>query len=124
MTAANIPDIGFAINCDRSEEPVYWSPAAGSCDQPDGPSGPYFIDNATFELAKQSGYLPTRMAFLSYSIAISAQAAQEYEYVYQHMGGTVCYSRLRRVAGVGLARIRRREHAADTAATGRSTPWT
>jgi ABC-type branched-subunit amino acid transport system substrate-binding protein len=92
MTAANIPDIGFAINCDRSEEPVYWSPAAGSCDQPDGPSGPYFIDNATFELAKQAGYLPTRMAFLSYSISISAQAAEEYEYVYQHMGGTVCYS--------------------------------
>jgi len=92
MTAAGIPDIGFAINCDRSEEPVYWSPAAGSCDQPDGPSGPYFIDNATFELAKQSGYLPTRMAFLSYSIAISAQAAMEYEYVYEHMGGTVCYS--------------------------------
>jgi branched-chain amino acid transport system substrate-binding protein len=92
MTAAGIPDIGFAINCDRSEEPVYWSPAAGSCDQPDGPNGPYFIDNATFELAKQAGYLPTKMAFLSYSIAISAAAAQEYEYVYEHMGGTVCYT--------------------------------
>jgi ABC-type branched-subunit amino acid transport system substrate-binding protein len=92
MTAANVPDVGFAINCDRSEEPVYWSPAAGSCDQPEGPSGPYFIDDSTFELAKAAGYLPTKMAFLSYSIAISAQAAQEYEYVYQHMGGTVCYT--------------------------------
>ena len=27
-----------------------------------------------YQLAKQSGYLPSKMAFLSYSIAISAQA--------------------------------------------------
>ncbi len=92
MTSAGIPDIGFAINCDRSEESVYWSPAAGSCDQPDGPSGPYFINDSTFELAKTAGYLPTKMAFLSYSIAISAAAAEEYEYVYKSLGGTVCYS--------------------------------
>ena len=32
------------------------------------------------------------MAFLSYSIAISAQAAQQFEKVYQAEGGSVCYS--------------------------------
>jgi ABC-type branched-subunit amino acid transport system substrate-binding protein len=92
MTQANIPDVGFAINCDRSEEPVYWGPAGGSCDQPQGANGPYYIDNTLFAEAKQYGYFPTRMAFLSYSIAISAQAAQQFEYVYQKMGGTVCYT--------------------------------
>ena len=34
MTSANIPDVGFAINCNRSEEPVYWSPAGRQL-QPD-----------------------------------------------------------------------------------------
>lgn len=92
MTQANVPDVGFAINCNRSESPVYWSPAAGSCDQPHGSNGPYFISNAVFNLAKQGGYFPTKMAFLAYSIAISAQAAQQFEYIYKAMGGTVCYS--------------------------------
>jgi ABC-type branched-subunit amino acid transport system substrate-binding protein len=91
MTAANIPDIGFAINCDRSEEPVYWSPAGGSCDQPT-PGGPYYISDGIYQLAKANGYLPSKMAFLSYSIAISAQAAEQFEYVYQSEGGTVCYT--------------------------------
>ncbi len=92
MTQANVPDVGFAINCNRSESPNYWSPAAGSCDQPNGPSGPYFISNAVFNLAKQNGYFPTKLAFLAYSIAISAQAAEQFEYIYKAMGGTVCYS--------------------------------
>jgi branched-chain amino acid transport system substrate-binding protein len=92
MTQANIPDIGFAINCDRSEEPVYWSPAGGSCDQPKGPSGPFYISDASLLEAKQYGYFPTRMAFLSYSIAISAQAAAQFEYVYKSLGGTVCFT--------------------------------
>lgn len=92
MTQANVPDIGFAINCDRSESPVYWSPAGGSCNQPQGASGPYYVSNGIFTLAKQGGYLPTKMAFLSYAIAISAQAAEQFEYVYKAMGGTVCYS--------------------------------
>lgn len=93
MTSAGIPDIGFAINCDRSEEPVYWSPAGGSCNQPTA-GGPYFISDGIYRLAKQSGYFPTKMAFLAYSIAISAQAAQQFEKVYQAEGGTVCYSDL------------------------------
>jgi ABC-type branched-subunit amino acid transport system substrate-binding protein len=91
MTSANIPDIGFAINCDRSEEPVYWSPAGGSCNQ-SPPGGPYYISDGVYQLAKQSGYFPTKMAFLAYSIAISAQAAQQFEKVYQADGGTVCYT--------------------------------
>ncbi len=91
MTSANIPDVGFAINCNRSEAPTYWSPAGGSCNQTP-PGGPYFISDGVYQLAKQSGYLPTKMAFLSYSIAISAQAAQQFAKVYQSEGGTVCYT--------------------------------
>ncbi|HEY3844459.1 MAG TPA: ABC transporter substrate-binding protein [Acidimicrobiales bacterium] len=91
MTAAGVPDVGFAINCNRSEEPVYWSPAGGSCNQPKA-GGPYYISNSIFQLAKSGGYFPTHMAFLSYSIAISAQAAEQFEYVYQQMGGSVCYT--------------------------------
>jgi branched-chain amino acid transport system substrate-binding protein len=91
MTSAGVPDVGFAINCDRSEEPVYWSPAGGSCNQ-SPPGGTYYISNGIYQLAKQSNYFPSKMAFLSYSIAISAQAAQQFEKVYQAEGGTVCYS--------------------------------
>ena len=91
MVSANVPDIGFAINCNRSESPTYWSAAGGSCNQ-NPPGGPYYISDGVYQLAKQSGYFPTKMAFLSYSIAISAQAAQQFEKVYQAEGGTVCYT--------------------------------
>jgi ABC-type branched-subunit amino acid transport system substrate-binding protein len=91
MTSANVPDVGFAINCNRSESPTYWSPAGGSCNQTP-PGGPYYISDGVYRLAKQSGYLPTKMAFLAYSIAISAQAAEQFEKVYQAEGGTVCYT--------------------------------
>ena len=91
MASANVPDVGFAINCNRSESPTYWSPAGGSCNQTP-PGGPYYISDGIYRLAKQSGYLPTKMAFLSYSIAISAQAAEQFEKVYSDEGGTVCYT--------------------------------
>jgi ABC-type branched-subunit amino acid transport system substrate-binding protein len=89
MVQANVPDVGFSINCNRSEAPVYWSAEGGSCYEQNGV--PYIADSV-FALAKANGYFPTRMAFLSYNIPISAQAAEEYEYVYQKLGGTVCYS--------------------------------
>ena len=95
MTQANIPDVGFAIACDRSEEPVYWGPAGGSCVQMPGaygPNSPYYIDNTAMAEAKQYGYFPSQMAFLSYDIGISSQAAMQFAYVYQHMGGTICYT--------------------------------
>ncbi|MDE3085527.1 MAG: ABC transporter substrate-binding protein [Acidobacteriota bacterium] len=93
MTKAGIPDFGFAINCIRSESSTYWSPAGGSCYQPQGPGqGPYAVGDGTFALDQQQGYLPKKMAFLAYSIPISAQAAQQFAYVYQHtFGGDVCY---------------------------------
>lgn len=91
MVSANVPDVGFAINCNRSEAPTYWSPAGGSCNQTP-PGGPYYISDGIYRLAKASGYLPSKMAFLSYSIAISAQAAEQFEKVYSEEGGTVCYT--------------------------------
>jgi ABC-type branched-subunit amino acid transport system substrate-binding protein len=89
MVQANIPDVGFAINCNRTTAPTYWSPTGGSCDVQ---NGHYYVNNGVFQLAKTSGYLPSRMAFIAYNIAISAQAAQQYASAYQQMGGTVCYS--------------------------------
>lgn len=93
MVAGGVPDFGFAINCVRSESATYWSVAGGSCYQPQGTNGPYYIGDGTFSLAQSQGYLPKSMAFLAYSIAISAQAAQQFAYVYTHdFGGTICYS--------------------------------
>jgi len=89
MVQANTPDVGFAINCNRTTAPTYWDPAGGSCDVQ---NGHYYVNNGIFKLAQSSGYLPSRMAFLSYNIAISAQAAQQYANAYQQLGGTVCYS--------------------------------
>ncbi|MHB8328404.1 MAG: ABC transporter substrate-binding protein [Acidimicrobiales bacterium] len=92
MAAAGIPDFGFAINCNRSESTDYWSAAGGSCDQPQGANGPYYVGDGAFALAQSEGYLPKRMAFLAYDIAISAQAAEQFAYVYTHtLGGTICY---------------------------------
>jgi branched-chain amino acid transport system substrate-binding protein len=93
MQQGSVPDFGFAINCVRSESSTYWSVAGGSCFQPAGNTGPYYIGDGYFLNAQQHGYLPKNMAFLAYSIAISAQAAQQFEYVYQHtFGGTPCYT--------------------------------
>ena len=94
MVQAGSPDFGFAINCNRSESATYWSASGGSCFQPQGPGqGPYYINDSGLALAKSAGYFPTKMAFLAYNIAISAQAAQQFEYVYQHsFGGTPCYT--------------------------------
>lgn len=89
MDQAGIPDFGFAINCNRSESKTYWSAAGGSCSQK---GSTYYIGDGTFALAQQAGYLPKKVAFLAYSIPISAQAANQFAYVYQHtFGGDVCY---------------------------------
>jgi ABC-type branched-subunit amino acid transport system substrate-binding protein len=88
MAQANVPDVGFSINCNRSESPVFWSAEGGSCYEKNGIP---FISDSVFQLAKANGYFPSRMAFLSYNIPISASAAEEFEYVYQKEGGTVCY---------------------------------
>jgi branched-chain amino acid transport system substrate-binding protein len=88
----NVPDFGFAINCARSEEPQYWSVAGGSCYQHPG-SSTYYIGSDYFLNAQQGGYLPKKMAVLAYSIAISAQAAQQFAYVLSHdFGVDICYS--------------------------------
>jgi branched-chain amino acid transport system substrate-binding protein len=89
MVQANVPDVGFAINCNRSLAATYWSPAGGSCEEKNGHS---YFDDTGFALAKAAGYLPSRMAFLAYNIAISAQAAQQFASLYQQLGGTVCYT--------------------------------
>jgi ABC-type branched-subunit amino acid transport system substrate-binding protein len=89
MEQAHVPDVGYAINCNRSLSPDYWSPAGGSCEQKDGHT--YFTDSA-FAQAKAAGYLPTRMAFLAYNIGIAADSAKQFAAVYKALGGTICYT--------------------------------
>jgi ABC-type branched-subunit amino acid transport system substrate-binding protein len=89
MVQAGVPDVGYAINCNRSLAPTYWSPAGGSCEQHGGHT--YFTDSA-FAQAKAKGYLPSRMAVLAYNIAISADAAKQFASAYQQLGGTICYT--------------------------------
>ena len=106
MSSAGIPDVGFAINCDRSEEPVYWSPAGGSCDQPKA-GGPFYISDSIYQLAKQSNYLPSKMAFLSYSIAISARRGRAVRARLPGRGRDGVLLGLRHLAGVGVVGERR-----------------
>lgn len=89
MVHAGVPDIGFAINCNRSQSPVYWSPAGGSCYYVNG--RPYYY-NTMFNGLKAFGDFPKRMAFLAYNVPISAQAAQQFASMYQQSGGSVCYT--------------------------------
>jgi ABC-type branched-subunit amino acid transport system substrate-binding protein len=89
MQQAHVPDVGFAINCNRSLSPDYWSPAGGSCEQKNGHT--YFTDSA-FAQAKAAGYLPSRMAFLAYNIGIAADSAKQFAAIYKALGGTICYT--------------------------------
>ncbi len=90
MQQANVPDIGFAINTNRSLSPDYWSAGGGS-----GlyvRNGIAYAPNTIMAAQKQFGQFPTRMAFLSYNISISASAAQMYATLYKESGASICYT--------------------------------
>jgi ABC-type branched-subunit amino acid transport system substrate-binding protein len=89
MVQANAPDVGFAINCNRSLAAIYFSPAGGSCEERNGHE---YFTNSSFAVAKSAGYLPSHMAILAYNIGISADSAKAYAAAYQQLGGSICYS--------------------------------
>ena len=121
MVQANVPDVGFAINCNRTTAPTYWSPTGGSCDVQ---NGHYYVNNGVFMLAKANGYLPSRMAFIAYNIAISAQAAQQYAIGLPADGRNRLLLGLLRVTGHRLARRRRPAAWSRTTAAACSPPST
>lgn len=90
MVQANIPDVGFAINNNRSEAPTYWSDGGGSALYVI--NGTAYSSNTVMVAQKHFGQFPTRMAILSYSIPVSATAGEMYAKLYQQAGATICYT--------------------------------
>lgn len=89
MEAAGTPDLGPAINVNRSNSSVFWSATGGSVTVRNGRA---LLNNTWLNGLKQNGQLPSSIAILSYSIPISAQAGQEYATVFKSEGVGICYS--------------------------------
>jgi ABC-type branched-subunit amino acid transport system substrate-binding protein len=89
MTAAGVPDMGPAINVNRSNASVYWSATGGSVTVRNGHA---YLNNVWLKGLQQNHELPSSMAVLSYNIPISAQAGQEYATVLQQLGVKLCYT--------------------------------
>jgi ABC-type branched-subunit amino acid transport system substrate-binding protein len=89
MVGAGAPDIGPAINTNRSNSPVYWSATGGSVTERNGRA---YLYNTGINGLKAFHDLPSTMAILSYSIPISAQAGQEFATLLKQEGVKICYS--------------------------------
>ncbi|MEY2476608.1 MAG: hypothetical protein QOG87_1923 [Actinomycetota bacterium] len=88
MVDAKVPDIGFAINANRGQSPVFWS-AGGSTLYTQG-GRPYGWNSLQTALKKYNSF-PKRFAVLAYSIPISADAARQFAYAFKREGSTICY---------------------------------
>lgn len=89
MVQAGVPDVGAAINTNRSNSAVYWSATGGSVTVRNGRA---YIGDAWPEGLKQFNEMPKTIAILSYSIPISAQAGQEYTTLFKDLGVGICYT--------------------------------
>ncbi|HWE56871.1 MAG TPA: ABC transporter substrate-binding protein [Acidimicrobiales bacterium] len=89
MEAAKAPDLGPAINVNRSNAPVYWSATGGSVTVKNGHA---YLNNTWMKGLQQYGQMPKSIAVLSYSIPISAQAGEEYATVFKQLGVSLCYT--------------------------------
>lgn len=89
MVAAGVPDLGPAINTNRSNSPVYWSATGGSVEVRNGRA---YLSNAWVNGLRANNDLPGSIAVLSYDIPISAQAGQEFAALFQKEGVRICYA--------------------------------
>jgi len=87
MQQAGIPDIGQAINFSRGADPNYFT--AGTFGAQQKGNQDYIYDTLAAGL-KANNNFPKNMAFLAYSIPISALAAKQFETVWTDSGGAVC----------------------------------
>ena len=87
MQQAGIPDIGQAINFSRGANPNYFT--AGTFGAQQKGNQDYIYDTLAAGL-KANNNFPKNMAFLAYSIPISALAAKQFETLWQDSGGAVC----------------------------------
>jgi len=89
MEQSRTPDVGFAINGVRGASPEYWS--AGGAPQYAQGGHPYIYDSLAKGL-QAAGNFPTRVAVLSYSIPISADAGQQFANMFAASGAVICYT--------------------------------
>jgi len=87
MQQAGIPDIGQAINFTRGANANYFT--AGTFGAQQKGNQDYIYDTLAAGL-KANNNFPKNMAFLAYSIPISALAAKQFETLWQDSGGGVC----------------------------------
>jgi len=88
MVDAKVPDVGFAINANRGQSAVFWSPNGSTLYTQNGK--PYSWNGLQNGL-KENGELPKRLAVLSYSIPISADAAHQFAYTFKQAGSQICF---------------------------------
>lgn len=91
MEQAGIPDIGQNINVVRGANPNFFTAGTFGAQQKNGQD--YIYDTLAAGL-KANNQFPTKMAFLAYSIPISALAAKQFETVFQDAGAQICDSDL------------------------------
>ena len=88
MASAGVPDIGFAINPNRGASKVFWSPGGTSQYIKDGKPHIY---NTLPNGLKAAGNFPKKMAVLSYSIPISADAGKNFMSLFVKNGSSNCH---------------------------------
>jgi ABC-type branched-subunit amino acid transport system substrate-binding protein len=89
MVGAGVPDMGPAINANRSNSNVYWSATGGSLIER---NGGYYIYNTWLNGLKANHDLPSSIGILSYSISISQTAGQQFASAFQQAGVKICFT--------------------------------
>ena len=87
MQQAGIPDIGQAINVTRGANPNYFT--AGTFGAQQKGNQDYIYDTLAAGLKAYNNF-PKNIAFLAYSIPISALASKQFETVFQDDGAQIC----------------------------------
>jgi branched-chain amino acid transport system substrate-binding protein len=88
MVDAKVPDVGFAINANRGQSAVFWSPNGSTLYTQNGK--PYSWNGLQNGL-KANNEMPKRLAVLSYSIPISADAGHQFAYTFKQAGSQICF---------------------------------
>lgn len=102
MVAAGIPDMGPALNTNRSNSSVYWSATGGSLIER---NGGLYISDSWLNGLKANHDLPSSIAILSYSIAISQTAGEQFANAFQQEGVKICYHDYNIAAGAQATSI-------------------
>lgn len=89
MVDNKAPDIGFAINENRGQSPVFWSAGGSTLYKV---NGKYHAYNTLETGLKAFNSMPKRIAALAYSIPISSDAAKQFMYRFKQAGAEECFT--------------------------------